>query len=149
MRLRYQKIVLRRLGLHQKTNNDRVILPNTPHFNQLLWEIKHLIQLKPVSFPDGIPTETDIGSVKVNTSNGVMNVNESFRVSQDRIENAKSHDIFYGKYLREYLKWSSGMFGNTLPHSDILQFDGNHVKEFKQKTLNANKHQHYLYQNIN
>jgi len=139
--------VLRRLGLHQKETGVRIVLPNTPHFNQLLWEIKHLIRLKPVSFPDGIPTEKDIGAVKVNSGTGVMNINECHRVSNERLENAKSHDIYYGRYLREYLKWASGMFGRSLPISEVQQYDGNHIKEFRHKVANANKHQHPYYNN--
>ncbi len=141
--------MLRRLGLHQKEVNVRVVLPNTPHFNQLLWEIKHLIRLKPVSFPNGIPTDEDIGSVKVDTFNGVMNVNRSFRVSNERLEKAKNPDIYYGRYLREYLKWSSGMFGKSLPNIELLRLDGNHIEDYRNKVKNAYKHQHVFYNNNN
>ena len=145
---RNEKFILSHLGLHQKESNIRIVLPNSPHFNRLLWQVKHLLKLKPVSFPDGIPTEEDIGCVKVQTHTGVMNINKSNKVSKERIDLAKSDDIFYGRYLREYLKWSSGLVGKSLPNSDILEFDGNHIENLEYKTRNANRHQHPLYQDI-
>uniref|UniRef100_A0A0R3PLE7 39S ribosomal protein L30, mitochondrial n=1 Tax=Angiostrongylus costaricensis TaxID=334426 RepID=A0A0R3PLE7_ANGCS len=36
------------------------VFPNTSAFNEELWHIKHLIELKPITFPDGEPTSDDI-----------------------------------------------------------------------------------------
>ncbi|CAJ0959565.1 unnamed protein product, partial [Mesorhabditis belari] len=42
------------------------IFPNTPSYNEELWNIKHLIELKPVTFPNGEPTEADITTLQIN-----------------------------------------------------------------------------------
>ncbi|CAG2112386.1 unnamed protein product [Medioppia subpectinata] len=143
----HERYVLSHLGLHQKEPNLRVVLPNTPHFNDLLWKVKHLIQLMPIAFPDGVPTDRDVGSVKLNTNTGVMNVNPNYKVSNERLDSAKSHDIFYGRYLREYLKWSSGLFGKSLPVSPVIDLDGTHIEKYKRKMQNAHKHRHHFYNN--
>ncbi|CAG2170966.1 unnamed protein product [Oppiella nova] len=143
----HEKYVLSHLGLHQKECHIRVVVPNTPHFNGLLWRVKHLIQLMPIAFPDGIPTEEDVGCVKLNTYTGALSVNPSHKVSADRIDLAKSDDIYYGKYLREYLKWSSGLFGKGLPGCPVQQINGSHIEDHKRKAMNANKHQHHFYNN--
>uniref|UniRef100_A0A7E4US65 39S ribosomal protein L30, mitochondrial n=1 Tax=Panagrellus redivivus TaxID=6233 RepID=A0A7E4US65_PANRE len=41
------------------------IFKNTSGYNNELWQVKHLIELKPVSFPNGEPTENDIGHMEV------------------------------------------------------------------------------------
>ncbi|KHJ95730.1 kinase domain protein [Oesophagostomum dentatum] len=40
------------------------LFPNTAAINEELWHVKHLIDLKPVTFPNGEPTEEDIYGVK-------------------------------------------------------------------------------------
>ncbi|CAJ0596806.1 unnamed protein product [Cylicocyclus nassatus] len=40
------------------------LFPNTASINEELWHMKHLIELKPVTFPNGEPTEEDIYGVK-------------------------------------------------------------------------------------
>ncbi|XP_054153597.1 uncharacterized protein LOC128952263 [Oppia nitens] len=143
----HEKYVLSHLGLHQRENDIRIVVPNTPHFNGLLWKVKHLIKLIPMSFPDGIPTEEDIGCCKLNPVTGALNINKSYKVSNERVAGAKWDDIFYGRYLREYLKWSSGLFGKSLPVSEVNQIEGKHIIDYKRKITNANKHQHNYYNN--
>ncbi|KAK6034872.1 hypothetical protein COOONC_27619 [Cooperia oncophora] len=41
------------------------VFPNTSAYNEELWHIKHLIELKPMTFPNGEPTADDIYGVKV------------------------------------------------------------------------------------
>lgn len=105
-----QKVILKRLGLHCADSEmpDPQILPNTPEINRMLWEVKHLIRLAPVTFPNGIPTEKDIGAVRFNCYNGEMEINERFRISEQDLEKAKT-PILFGKYLQEYLKWASNI----------------------------------------
>ncbi|KAJ1348515.1 hypothetical protein KIN20_003829 [Parelaphostrongylus tenuis] len=41
------------------------VFPNTAAFNEELWRIKHLIELKPITFPNGEPTSDDIYFVEL------------------------------------------------------------------------------------
>lgn len=43
-----------------KQTNDVAIVKNTPQNNVLLWKIKHLVSVEPITFPYGEPTEEDI-----------------------------------------------------------------------------------------
>ncbi|RWS15150.1 39S ribosomal protein L30: mitochondrial-like protein [Dinothrombium tinctorium] len=106
----YEKIILRRLGLNSKSWCDPVVVPNTPHFNKLLWQVKHLIRLKPITFPNGIPTEKDIGATKLCQYTGVLQVNEALRVDDKRLYGDKLPALYEGKYLVDYLRKLSGLF---------------------------------------
>lgn len=123
------------------------MLPNTPHYNALLWEIKHLIRLKPLKFPNGIPKEEDIGNIKVDMNTGEMKISASYKIPAEDLEKAKTPDIFSGKYLREYLKWTSGLIGRGLPSHEVEQRDGQRIMDFDRKMKNHNKHQHKFYTN--
>ncbi|KJH48182.1 hypothetical protein DICVIV_05700 [Dictyocaulus viviparus] len=41
------------------------VFPNTMALNEELWHIKHLIELRPITFPDGEPSMDDIFSVEL------------------------------------------------------------------------------------
>ncbi|UXI19450.1 RER1-like protein [Sarcoptes scabiei] len=140
------KLILRRLGLHQTERNIPVVIPNTPHYNQMLWEIKHLIRLKPLKFPDGIPTEEDIGNVKIDLNTGELRINPANRIPQESLMQSAIPPIFSGKYLREYLKWSSGLVGRGLPHHEVDEKCGNHIEKYDKKMRTYYDHQHKFYQ---
>lgn len=122
-----------------------MVIPNTPHYNALLWEVKHLIRLKPLKFPNGIPSEDSIGSIKVDTYTGEMMINSSFKMPIENLEKADPTPFYTGKYLREYLKWSSGLLGSSLPNHEIEHRDGHNIAEFDRKMKNYFKHQHKFY----
>lgn len=145
MHYRNEKLILRRLGLHHREKNIPVVIPNTPHYNSMLWEVKHLIRLKPLKFPNGIPTEEDIGSLKVDLVVGEMSISSSYKIPNEDLEKADAPPIFTGKYLREYLKWSSGLMGASLPCHEVEHRDGNRIVEFDKKMKNYHKHQHKYY----
>ncbi|CDW56964.1 DNA polymerase lambda [Trichuris trichiura] len=44
---------------------DMKVFKNTPYWNGQLWKIKHLIEINPISFPHGEPTEADIPYVRL------------------------------------------------------------------------------------
>ena len=138
-------LILRRLGIHQKNSNIPAVIPNTPHYNALLWEVKHLIRLKPIKFPNGLPTEKDIGFIKVDMHTGEMSISSAYKIPSEDLEKADTPGIFSGKYLREYLKWASGMIGNSLPCHEVEHRDGNHIEEFDKRMKNYHKHQHKFY----
>lgn len=50
----WEKNYLKELGLDQKSN-DIAIVKNIPENNARLWKIKHLIEITPISFPNGFP----------------------------------------------------------------------------------------------
>lgn len=106
----WEKIALRKLGLHYQYDHERVLIPNTPHYNRLLWEVKHLIKIKPLTFPDGVPTEKDIGATRVCTHFGTVRIGDQYRVSDDRLNGETKPVVYQGVYLRDYLKRLIGIF---------------------------------------
>lgn len=58
------------LGIYARLNMTRVALPNLSFYNALLFRIKHLVEIQPVTFPDGIPKpeEFDVRCAKVTES---------------------------------------------------------------------------------
>ena len=142
---RTEKLVLRRLGIHHKNCNIPVVIPNTPHYNAMLWEVKHLIRLKPLSFPNGIPTKEDLGAIKVDRNTGEMRINSAYKISDEKLDKADTPAIFVGKYLREYLKWASGLMGHSLPNHEVQHRNGGHIMDFDKQMKNYYKHQHKFY----
>lgn len=41
------------------------IFKNTPSQNRELWRVKHMIEIRPLIFPNGEPTMDDINSLEV------------------------------------------------------------------------------------
>lgn len=67
------------LGIKSKTGRTIVALPNLSFYNALLYRIKHLIEITPVTFPENLPNpdEFDVRCAKV-TSNGTFLYQKSF-----------------------------------------------------------------------
>lgn len=55
----WEKNILKEFKLDGKLHNG-VILKNTPLINNKLWKIKHMIRIRPITFPDGLPPDGDI-----------------------------------------------------------------------------------------
>lgn len=89
-----------------------MIVPNTPHFNRLLWEIKGSILLRPVNFVNKLPTEEDLGACKVNHFTGEFKVDPIYRVPLERLD-YKPLGIYEGIYLRNYLRKLVGVLPLT------------------------------------
>lgn len=104
-------INLHAIGLHGN-DYEPTIVPNTPHFNRLLWEIKGSISLRPVKFLDKIPEEADLGACKINHFTGEFRVNPIYRVGEERL-NYEPLALFEGRYLRNYLKKLVGVLAIT------------------------------------
>jgi ribosomal protein L30/L7E len=107
-----ESVILRKLGLHHEQNYVRTLVPNTPHHNKLLWQVKHLVAMKPLTFPDGIPTEKDMDCVRICESTGVVRISPSFRVPQERIDADKKPFIMEQRNMRHYLRKLIGIFQN-------------------------------------
>ncbi|ELU03532.1 hypothetical protein CAPTEDRAFT_175195 [Capitella teleta] len=57
----WEKDIMTKLGLngelsHTPSQVKRVLVKNTPYFNEMLREVKHLVRLMPLKFPHGVPT---------------------------------------------------------------------------------------------
>lgn len=108
-----QKVTLRRLNLHSSFNGECVIVPNTPEFNAMLHKVKHLLQLKPARFANGkIPTEEDIGAIKVCPYTGTIKIDEKLRLQAKRLNDEKPI-LFRGNHLRNKIKQQYGLTHNN------------------------------------
>uniref|UniRef100_A0AC34R0L7 39S ribosomal protein L30, mitochondrial n=1 Tax=Panagrolaimus sp. JU765 TaxID=591449 RepID=A0AC34R0L7_9BILA len=58
------------------------VFKNTSDVNDHLWKIKHLIELKPMTFPNGEPTEADIGHVRI-LPDGQCIVDKTINIAQE------------------------------------------------------------------
>lgn len=86
-----QKVTLRRLNLHSSRNGECMIIPNTPQYNDMLMKVKQVITIVPAVFENGrIPTEDDIGAIKVCPYTGKISVDEKLRLNQNREAKEKS-----------------------------------------------------------
>uniref|UniRef100_A0A182ITJ7 Large ribosomal subunit protein uL30m n=1 Tax=Anopheles atroparvus TaxID=41427 RepID=A0A182ITJ7_ANOAO len=54
----WEKRILRGLGLFE--NNAVAVVKNIPENNARLWKVKHLVEIQPITFKYGEPTEGDI-----------------------------------------------------------------------------------------
>lgn len=108
-----QKITLRRLNLHSQTLTETTIVPNTPQFNDLLFKVKHLIEVKPARFKNGrVPTEEDIGAIKLVPGFGEIIVDEKLRMLESRV-NIEKPPLFRGSMLRHKLLKLHGFTTNN------------------------------------
>lgn len=104
---------MRRLGLHDRKEFQRVLIPNTPHYNRLLFQVKHMIAMKPLSFPDGLPTEKDIGRVRIEDHSGVVRISDQYKVPEHRLMGDKKPTIFEFKPLSNYFRRTIDIFMNN------------------------------------
>lgn len=72
------------LGLDGKAS-DYAVVKNIPENNARLWKVKHLIKIKPITFPYGEPTENDIKHTILKES-GECIVTKEIGISDDRIK---------------------------------------------------------------
>uniref|UniRef100_A0A182WCV3 Large ribosomal subunit protein uL30m n=1 Tax=Anopheles minimus TaxID=112268 RepID=A0A182WCV3_9DIPT len=54
----WEKRILRGLGLYEK--NAVAVVKNIPENNARLWKVKHLVEILPITYKYGAPTEDDI-----------------------------------------------------------------------------------------
>lgn len=59
-----------------------MIVKNVPSINKHLYVCKHLVQIKPLTFIDGIPSLDDIGSTKLFSHNGHLTIGDHFDLNQ-------------------------------------------------------------------
>ncbi|XP_044731082.1 39S ribosomal protein L30, mitochondrial [Chrysoperla carnea] len=78
----WEKKILRDFKLE---GNDVAIVKNIPENNGRLWRVKHLVEIKPITFPNGEPTENDINCSYLK-ENGELIISKSLEVSKERLE---------------------------------------------------------------
>lgn len=106
----YEKNILKQLKLDGRSS-EIAILKNIPEINELLWKIKHLIQIKPVTFPNGFPQNVNGTYLK---ENGEMIVKKEIIPEERKLiatDNFKTDPRkLDGDTLRRYLrkKWLDG-----------------------------------------
>lgn len=107
-----QKVTLRRLNLHSTKSGECVVVPNTPQFNSMIAHVKHLLHLKPATFSDGkVPSEDDIGAIKVCPYTGRISIDEKLRLLEKRV-NLDKPILFQGNHLRAKINDFTGLSKN-------------------------------------
>ncbi|KAJ6635232.1 39S ribosomal protein L30, mitochondrial [Pseudolycoriella hygida] len=108
----WERRILQLLGLTRKMS-DVTVVKNIPEMNAMLWKVKHLVDIKPVVFPYGEPTENDINHSFLKES-GECIVTKEIKFDEKRLEARNKFDEkperLDGKTLayNSRLKWLSG-----------------------------------------
>ncbi|XP_059480509.1 uncharacterized protein LOC132199645 [Neocloeon triangulifer] len=119
---KWDKKILKDLGLN-KNMGEVVLVKNTPQMNKLLYQVKHLIKIKPVVFPNGEPTADDVKVLGATVLNeyGEMEVRKSLKpptlslpppeISEAPPKSAKELGTPSDETMRRHLrmKWLTGM----------------------------------------
>lgn len=72
------------LSFRQQTA-DVAVIKNTPENNVLLWKVKHLVNVEPITFPHGEPSAEDINHTHLK-ENGECIVNKKLQVPSECVE---------------------------------------------------------------
>ncbi|XP_065092260.1 uncharacterized protein mRpL30 [Ochlerotatus camptorhynchus] len=107
----WEKRILRDLGLYE--SNAVAVVKNIPENNARLWKIKHLVEVLPIRFPHGEPTEADVNYTFLKENGDCVVVKEipARTARDDRLEAAvqftQLEERMDGETLRKdsRLKW--------------------------------------------
>ncbi|XP_077559014.1 mitochondrial ribosomal protein L30 [Haemaphysalis longicornis] len=90
---------------------SRTIVKNTPFMCKMLWRVKHLVRVSPITFPDGEPTEVTSGTHL--SRDGVFRIVPHLRVPEQRLAEPPAHvrRKFAGQEIAKLLhhKWNHGL----------------------------------------
>lgn len=93
--------------------SDVAVVKNIPENNAMLWKVKHLVDVKPIVFPYGAPTENDINHTFLKES-GECIVTKEIKIDEKRLVAREEFDNkperLDGPTLKNNsrLKWLSG-----------------------------------------
>lgn len=91
--------------------NKMKIFKNTPYWNQRLWECKQFIEIRPITFPHGEPTEGDVNYTTI-LSNGECVVDKNLKLDEGQLTVKAEDDLtsFPRGYVPSKLlsKWHGG-----------------------------------------
>lgn len=110
----WEKDILKDLKLDGKLS-DVIIVKNIPEMNRLLWRVKHLVEVTPITFPQGFPKDTRGTYLK---ENGELTVQKELVACDNSLEETEKfmQDVkkLDGPTLRRdsSLKWQSGWSGS-------------------------------------
>ncbi|XP_011189672.1 39S ribosomal protein L30, mitochondrial [Zeugodacus cucurbitae] len=86
----WEKRILKDLGLDGK-QSDFTVVKNIPDVNAMLWKIKHLIKVTPITFPYGEPSTQDLKHT-VLKENGECIVTKEIGPVVERLEAAEAFE---------------------------------------------------------
>lgn len=97
-------------GIHRPLGS-RTIVKNTPFMCKMLWRVKHLVKVNPITFPDGEPTEIVTGTHL--NRDGVFRIVPHLKVPEQRLLEPAAHmkRKFTGKEIARVLResWNHGL----------------------------------------
>merc|ERR1719354_235622 len=76
------KDAMKELGLYKQ--GDISIQINSPKMNEMLWTVKALVKIQPIRFPDGMPTDDDVGYTNLKP-NGEFVITKKLTTTTDDI----------------------------------------------------------------
>jgi len=74
-----------------KQVNKMKIFKNTPYWNNLLWSAKSFIEIRPITFPNGEPTDADINHTTI-LSSGECVVDKTLSVDETQLTTKPGDD---------------------------------------------------------
>jgi len=118
----WEKDVLKEFGLFEKAYNP-VVLKNTPEINEKLRTIQHLVRIKPVTFPYGLPKDEADYKHCFLRENGEFVVRHRIHDQSDEIEQA----------------WEEVKLVEESPSNDIWKMDKETIQKETRKILQRYK----------
>jgi len=95
----------------KRAMNKMKVFKNTPYWNDLLWRAKSFIEVRPITFPHGEPTEQDINFTTI-LSSGECVVNKNVNIDENQLVAKPEDDLknFPLGYISSKLttKWNQG-----------------------------------------
>ncbi|KAK6642796.1 hypothetical protein RUM43_004298 [Polyplax serrata] len=110
-----EKEVLLQLQLKgpKETRKDVIIVKNIPQINAMLWKVKHLVDIKPITYQGELP-EDSCGTYL--RDNGELVISPSLRTSPESFKRTEEYincnNRFTPRYHKTYLlqKWVRGEY---------------------------------------
>ncbi|XP_064481428.1 large ribosomal subunit protein uL30m-like [Ornithodoros turicata] len=91
---------------------SRTVVKNTPFMCKMLWRVKHLIRVSPITFPDGEPTLEHCGYTHLDRD-GMFRIIPKLQVDQNRLLNPPEYEKtkLEGEHIRKVLhrKWMNSL----------------------------------------
>jgi len=97
------KDAMKELGLYKPT--DMSIQINSPGMNEVLWQLKSLVRIKPITFPNGFPTEEDVGFTEL-AQDGTFRITKKLEVEDDNkipVPKPEDYKVLEGLKISEQL----------------------------------------------
>jgi len=117
------KEALEKLGLGKGSwIGKRVAVPNMTHYTSLLYQVKHLVRITPVSFPHGIPKAEEFDAIMARVSdNGEFLYHPKIKDLSERIEKGQEKgekmliqtDTYKKKAAYEWRRSGGSPMGNA------------------------------------